>query len=269
MDPNSFPPANPPPNPPSYPPAVPPPYQPATPYPPAGPTPYGQSSPYPSASPFPMAPALWNPGAAASWSLLFTPAFGAWLHASNWRTLGQPDKARASMIWVWLSLAVVLGVALLAVVSSSDGMTSLTRIAGIALLLSWYFGSATGQVKYVKEVLGGSYVKRGWGKPLLLGLAALVAYFVLLVVLGIFLTSYNPQSLSEQVKPLILNEWHKKPALKDATIQTVSLTKKGDNFYSGYVDATFTGGPRRLILEVTTRPGGQGIEWEVKEPENK
>jgi hypothetical protein len=30
------------------------------------------------------APALWNPGAAASWSLLLSPAFGAFLHMKNW-----------------------------------------------------------------------------------------------------------------------------------------------------------------------------------------
>ena len=29
------------------------------------------------------APALWNPNAAANWSLLFSPAFGAWLHMKN------------------------------------------------------------------------------------------------------------------------------------------------------------------------------------------
>ena len=39
------------------------------------------------------APALWNPNAASSWSLLFSPIFGAYLHMQNWQALGQPDKA--------------------------------------------------------------------------------------------------------------------------------------------------------------------------------
>ena len=34
-----------------------------------------------------VAPALWNPNAAASWSLLFSPAFGAFLHMKNWQAL--------------------------------------------------------------------------------------------------------------------------------------------------------------------------------------
>ena len=31
--------------------------------------------------------ALWNPVAAAVWSIVLTPAFGAYLHAKNWETL--------------------------------------------------------------------------------------------------------------------------------------------------------------------------------------
>ena len=40
---------------------------------------------------------LWNPNVASCLSLFFTPAFGAWLHAVNWRSLGENDKARQSM----------------------------------------------------------------------------------------------------------------------------------------------------------------------------
>src|SRR5262249_50236839 len=47
----------------------------------------------------PVLPKLWNPGAAAIWSLLFGPAFGAWLHAVNWGVLGKPWRATANAIW--------------------------------------------------------------------------------------------------------------------------------------------------------------------------
>jgi hypothetical protein len=52
----------------------------------------------------PVRPRLWNPNAAASWSLLLTPAFGAWLHAANWRALGKPERSAANMVWVWLTV---------------------------------------------------------------------------------------------------------------------------------------------------------------------
>lgn len=31
---------------------------------------------------------LWNPNAAVNWSVLFTPIFGAWIQAKNWKALG-------------------------------------------------------------------------------------------------------------------------------------------------------------------------------------
>jgi hypothetical protein len=44
-------------------------------------------------------PALWNPNAAAGWSLLFSPAFGAFLHARNADAMGRPTEAKANKVW--------------------------------------------------------------------------------------------------------------------------------------------------------------------------
>jgi hypothetical protein len=57
------------------------------------------------------APALWNPGAAASWSVLLSPAFGAFLHMKNWEALGEPDKAAGAKKWVVIYLVTILGLA--------------------------------------------------------------------------------------------------------------------------------------------------------------
>jgi hypothetical protein len=54
------------------------------------------------------APALWNPNAAASWSVLFSPAFGAFLHMKNWQALGEPAKASAAKIWAIATLLVMV-----------------------------------------------------------------------------------------------------------------------------------------------------------------
>jgi curved DNA-binding protein CbpA len=45
--------------------------------------------------------ALWNPNAAANWSLLFPPVFGAWLHAKNSSALGDESEAKHSTYWVY------------------------------------------------------------------------------------------------------------------------------------------------------------------------
>ena len=36
---------------------------------------------------------IWNPNAAANWSLLFTPAFGAYIHYLNWQKMGKTEVA--------------------------------------------------------------------------------------------------------------------------------------------------------------------------------
>jgi len=131
-------------------------------------------------------PALWNPNAAANWSLLFSPAFGAFLHMKNWQALGEPARAGSAKVWAILSLVVIAGFACLgALLPDNKGLDGATRSLGLVLLLSWYFTSGRAQAKYVKERFGKNYPRRGWGKPLLFALALLFGFFVVVVVLVI------------------------------------------------------------------------------------
>lgn len=50
-------------------------------------------------------PALWNPVAAVGWSLLFSPAFGAFLHARNADAMGRADEAKANRVWFYFIIA--------------------------------------------------------------------------------------------------------------------------------------------------------------------
>lgn len=136
--------------------------------------------------------ALWNPNAAASWSLLFSPLFGAYLHALNWRSLGETQRASASMKWVYAGI--VLLVFYLAIgffVSDEKAADGISRLAGLVYLLSWYFGSARAQAKYVKERFETSYPRNSWVKPLLIAVGCMFGFivlFVLSVLIGIFLS---------------------------------------------------------------------------------
>jgi hypothetical protein len=126
------------------------------------------------------APPLWNPNAAANWSLLFSPVFGAWLHRENWRALGEPEKAAASHKWM-VTAMVVLAVQLLVGVfrPSSIGWANLLAVSW---LLAWYFASARGQARLVKERWGTEYPRRPWAKPLLIGVLAYAAWYAIVVV---------------------------------------------------------------------------------------
>jgi len=128
-------------------------------------------------------PALWNPGAAASWSLLFSPLFGAILHMKNWQAMGETQKAASARAW-----AIGIGVffILLAIVSvvlpESKAIDSLSRFLGLGLLLTWYFASGKPQQAHVRAKFGENYPRRGWSKPLLLALLALIGYFLIAFV---------------------------------------------------------------------------------------
>ena len=130
--------------------------------------------------------AIWNPNAAANWSLIFTPAFGSYLHMLNWRSLGETDRAAASQKWFYIGIGMlVLYVFLALLISDEKAADAATRGLGFIFLLSWYFGSARAQAKYVKAKLGTTYVRRPWGKALGLAVAALFGYFVASLIFGL------------------------------------------------------------------------------------
>lgn len=116
-------------------------------------------------------PALFNPNAAANWSLLLTPAFGAFLHWRNWKALGE-DKGLA-----WFA-----GCAL---VVPFLGAMSAARVPGVGLLFLglWYFSAARPQVKFVEERWGTDYPRRSMLSAVLSGVAILVLGTLLLLFL--------------------------------------------------------------------------------------
>lgn len=139
----------------------------------------------PGASASPSTIELWNPNAAALWSLIFTPVFGAWLHALNWRTLGDKERETASMAWVYGGGALlVLSLLIEVLVPKGSSGDSVSQTIGFVFLLAWYFGSARAQAKLVKEKFGGSFTRKSWRKPLLMGFAGFGIYIVLMVAIA-------------------------------------------------------------------------------------
>jgi hypothetical protein len=133
------------------------------------------------------APALWNPGAAASWSLLFTPAFGAFLHMKNWEALGEPDKAAAAKKWVVIYIAIIAGLTVVSVfLPYNRALPAILRLAGFSLLLGWYFASGKPQMNFVKSRYGKEYPRKEWGKPILIAFGALIGFgFVVGFIAGV------------------------------------------------------------------------------------
>jgi len=132
------------------------------------------------------APALWNPGAAASWSLMFTPIFGAILQMKNWQALGEPDKAATAKAWAWGCVAFFVALTLLgAFLPDSKAMDGLSRLSAFALLITWYYANGKAQQAYVAARFGKTYPRKGWAKPLSLAVLGIMGFLLAAVVVGV------------------------------------------------------------------------------------
>ena len=99
----------------------------------------------------------------------------------NWQALGETGKAASAKGWFIASL-VMLGAYLVLALLLSEGAT---QSVGVAYLLAWYFSAGRGQARYVKDKFGRMYPRRGWAKPLLIGVVAILGYLVLAVIVGV------------------------------------------------------------------------------------
>lgn len=131
------------------------------------------------------APRIWNPNAAANWSLLFSPVFGAILHMKNWDALGEPAKAAGAKAWAIAALVLLLAVAgVSAMLPDSKALDAASRGIGLILLLLWYFSSGRAQARYVKEKFGAAYPRKGWTRPLLIAFGLTAGFFALVFVIA-------------------------------------------------------------------------------------
>ena len=138
------------------------------------------------------APALWNPNAAANWSLLFSPILGTWLHMLNWRALGETERAESAKTWLLATTLLLVGMSLGGALMPLSGLVGLRPIVSFVLLIAWYFGSARPQANWVKEHYGNRYPRRGWTQPLLGALVLWIAGAVLFVVASGIARSFMP-----------------------------------------------------------------------------
>lgn len=123
--------------------------------------------------------ALWNPDAAALWSLLFTPLFGSVLIWLNARRL-----ADANLLWMarwWLLASALLTGSLLTVPPLADDPQAAQ--GHLRLLLAgyvplWYFLGVRPQSQQVIARHGRGHARRDMVWPVLLGLAITTAVLI-------------------------------------------------------------------------------------------
>jgi peroxiredoxin len=161
---------------------------------------------------------LWNPNVAACLSLLFSPAFSAWVHAVNWRSLGQTDKARQSMKWVWGVIIFIMMDILLDITGLG---ISIPLIIYLGIPLLWYFCSGRSQGHYLtsKQTV---YTKKSWVRPVLygfLGYASIFIFVIVAVVCSLFFGVFTGNGILD-VKQGSYDEWIGKKA-PDFSVETL------------------------------------------------
>lgn len=122
--------------------------------------------------------ALWNPVAAICWSVVFTPAFGAWIVMHNWRLLGDAAQARSAGRWLAAAL-VLLGLRALADALCARLHAEPVLVQWVSLLfgVAWCTGCALPQLRALRA-LPGRYARRAWDGPLVVAVVAGCGYWL-------------------------------------------------------------------------------------------
>jgi hypothetical protein len=136
--------------------------------------------------------AIWNPAAAALWSIVFTPAFGAYILMRNWEALGDHEQAALARKWYVFSLG-LLGIQLLstAINTRLNSESNVMHWFGIAYLLAWWLGAALPQAWMVRARFGSTYARKRWDDALMAAVIAGTLYFAvrgLMIFLFVALT---------------------------------------------------------------------------------
>jgi hypothetical protein len=131
--------------------------------------------------------AIWSPAGALWMSLIFTPVFGCYIQAKNWRALGKFDEATISMKWFWCSVFILIGTTSAAAYSlihpaqliAHHAISAGTKICNIVYFLIWRSSFGSAQIRYVNEKCSESFPKKSLVKPFVIGIGVFILYILI------------------------------------------------------------------------------------------
>ena len=146
---------------------------------------------------------IWNPNVAACLSIIFTPIFGAWIHAKNWEVLKKEQERRWSMLFVYCLIIVTIFIVYYQLFIGDVKSSPLS----IGTLLTWYFILGKSQLSHIKDN-NINYEKKSWIKPLLCGVGGYIILFGISISLITIapLTKDDIKITSQELVNQILNE---------------------------------------------------------------
>ena len=106
----------------------------------------------------------------------------------NWETLGEKRLAFKSKIWS-IGIVIVYFFMFIAMIFCPDSKVVDTglRATFLATFLLWYGLCAYEQMKFITIHYNGSYIKKGWSKPILYFFKYLIIVIFVIFVISAFL----------------------------------------------------------------------------------
>ena len=130
----------------------------------------------------PHANDIWNPWAALALSIIFTPAFGAILHETDLRHIGDEEGAASAYMWSRGAMALLAVAAIIQPVAAVRPGWELTLLAvDMGLLAAWALSCGFRHARLIAEVQRESrkFIAVPFGRAITLGLLGLMAWAVL------------------------------------------------------------------------------------------
>lgn len=138
-------------------------------------------------------PALWNPNAAALWSVLLSPAFGAILHMLNARALGHDEQRNANLMFL-IAYGIVIAIGIPFAIAYDIS----TNFVGIGMTIGWYLVVGRKQIQFVAEQFGTDYPRKPWLIPIILGILGILLLMGVVVICTIILATFGLIQLPTQ-----------------------------------------------------------------------
>ena len=186
---------------------------------------------------------IWNPNVAACLSIIFTPIFGAWIHAKNWEVLKKEQERRWSMLFVYCLISVTIFVVYYQLFIGDVKSSPLS----IGTLLTWYFILGKSQLSHIKDN-NINYEKKSWIKPLLCGVGGYIILFGISISLITIapLTKDDIKITSQELVNQILNE----QLNKETNCESVTITEEIEEGNYKAVAKLDDGNDLKIFIEV-------------------
>jgi MFS family permease len=139
------------------------------------------------------------------------------------------------------------------------------KISGYLFLAGIFIGPMIGLViGATLDRAFDEYRKKAWGRAIAFTVTGVALCLAAVCLIDSAAYGPDPVELAREARTAIAKEWSKDPDMQNATIQNVTLVRKGRRKYIGSADVSVRGQRESLVLEVLVDGGMLEVNWSVE-----